>query len=231
MKQESFLYKVKHFFAVSIEGLRRPGRFSVAGYPRENALRYIEQGGLILDVGCGTRKLSEDVIAIDLTPGDCVKIVGDACHLPFADESCDGVWLEAVLEHVPDPRAVLTEIQRVLKPHGWLYLEVPFMQGEHAAPGDYQRYTKQGFEQLLKEDWQFEWFQMAAGPFSALAYHLRSCLSMITSFGNDKLYRATFEAVWGYVVWPIKWLDYLFKDHPRAHAHAFGYAMMLRKSK
>jgi SAM-dependent methyltransferase len=136
--------------------------------------------------------------------------------------------MEAILEHVPNPLQVLAESDRVLKPGGWLYCEVPFLQGEHAAPGDYRRWTQEGLLQMF-HSWRVDWIEAASGPFSALAYQLRSCLAIMTSFGSDFLYRILFEAVWGYVVWPIKFLDACFGWHPRSQSHAFGYALMVRR--
>jgi SAM-dependent methyltransferase len=50
---------------------------------------------------------------------------GDAADLPLPDDAVDAVVLLDVLEHVPDPAAVLTEIHRVLRPGGSLVLSVP----------------------------------------------------------------------------------------------------------
>jgi len=43
----------------------------------------------------------------------------------FADDSFDVVTMWHVLEHVEDPKRCLTEVHRVLKPHGLLVLAVP----------------------------------------------------------------------------------------------------------
>ena len=43
---------------------------------------------------------------------------GDATDLPFEDASFDVAHCHAVLMHVPDTQAVLTEVKRVLKPGG-----------------------------------------------------------------------------------------------------------------
>lgn len=219
-----------HAFACATEFLRRPGRFSVCHYPRARALARLEKGGggPVLDLGCGDRLLSPSVIAVDLKPGKYVRVVADAARLPFRNGTCRGVWMDALLEHVPDPAGILKEVSRVLKPEGWLYCEVPFLQGEHAAPGDYRRWTRQGLGQFF-EGWKVEWIEAVSGPFSVLAYQLRVCLSLLTSFGSDKLYRYLFEAVWGYAVWPVKFLDFIFRSHPYSGAHAFGYGVMASK--
>jgi SAM-dependent methyltransferase len=50
---------------------------------------------------------------------------GDACRLPFADDSFDRIIASEVLEHVPDDEAALAELARVLRPGGTLAATVP----------------------------------------------------------------------------------------------------------
>ena len=45
---------------------------------------------------------------------------GDARALPYADEMYDAAYLVAVLGEIPDQRAALSELRRVLKPSGRL---------------------------------------------------------------------------------------------------------------
>lgn len=234
IRDKNIVWHIKHALALFVGLFRRPGRFSVINYPREKAIQRLEEAlpGTVIDLGCGTRRLGRNVIAVDLYPYEGVDVVASADNLPFENESMSGVWLEAILEHVSDPQAVLREVFRVLRPDGWIYIEVPFLQGEHAAPSDYQRWTRHGLVHLLEPlGWDIEWVSMSSGPFSALAYQLRSCLSLLTSFGSDFLYRISFEAFWGYVVWPIKFFDFLVYRHPNSAPHAFGYAVMARKLK
>lgn len=222
---------MKHALAVLIGFLRRPGRFSLWGYPREEALERLAKAkaGWVLDLGSSGDFLGEHVIALDLNPYPGVDLVANAECLPFGNQVCEGVWMNALLEHVAFPKKVLEEARRVLKPGGWVYAEVPFLQGEHDAPGsDFRRWTREGLRQLF-EDWEIDWVDVSSGPFSALAYQLRSCLSLLTSFGSDTLYRVLHEAVWSYVVWPIHFLDIFFRTHPRAREHAFGFAIMARR--
>lgn len=51
----------------------------------------------------------------------------DLQALPFADASYDIVYASHVLEHVPDDRAALREISRILRPGGLAILPVPIV--------------------------------------------------------------------------------------------------------
>ena len=95
-------------------------------------------GSRVLIPGCGTGSDLEhlpattEVTAIDLAPAmvrrtaergerlslDVDPQVGDAQALPFADDVFDAVLLHLVLSVVPEPRAVVAEAARVLRPTG-----------------------------------------------------------------------------------------------------------------
>ena len=51
--------------------------------------------------------------------------LADVTAMPFADESFDAAVLGEVLEHVPDDAGALSEVARVLRPHGVLAVSVP----------------------------------------------------------------------------------------------------------
>ena len=93
-----------------------------------------------LDIGCGggliTQALGEHlgrVVGIDVYEPALVHArthaarpnvsfqLGDAMDLPFQNESFDLVIANHVYEHVPDPRRLVAEIGRVLKPDGFCY--------------------------------------------------------------------------------------------------------------
>jgi SAM-dependent methyltransferase len=49
----------------------------------------------------------------------------DIVRTPFCDGTFDTVVCNHVLEHVPDDRAAMAEIRRLLKPGGWALMQVP----------------------------------------------------------------------------------------------------------
>jgi SAM-dependent methyltransferase len=72
----------------------------------------------------------------------------DGKRLPFEDRSFDTVLSVQVLEHTPDPGALVREMSRVLKDDGVLILTAPFEFRLHEEPNDFFRYTPHGLKQL-----------------------------------------------------------------------------------
>lgn len=84
---------------------------------------------------------------------------GDLTAMRYADASCDYFLCFHVLEHIPDDRAAVAEIFRVVRPGGAAVLQVPVDYRladtvEYGAPnpketGHVRRYSARGFEGLL----------------------------------------------------------------------------------
>jgi SAM-dependent methyltransferase len=117
-------------------------------------------GSLVIDVGCGQSPYRamlsgfSHYIGLD-APGrpDSASrpdVVGDAIALPFRAASADAVLCTEVIEHVPDPGALVAEAHRVLKPGGSLLLSSPFTWHLHDEPHDYWRFTEYGLRLLLE---------------------------------------------------------------------------------
>jgi SAM-dependent methyltransferase len=88
---------------------------------------------------------------LDVEPALSVDIIGDARSIPLANGAIDVVLCTQVLEHIPEPIAVIDEIRRVLKPGGILLLSVPSIFPQHGSPGDYWRYMPQGLQWILRD--------------------------------------------------------------------------------
>ncbi|MFU8764253.1 MAG: class I SAM-dependent methyltransferase [Haliea sp.] len=142
----------------------------------------LHRGERVLDLGCGEGRhvisayvlgevhaVGVDLSRQDLTtaqarfaefeePGNECKQLdlaeASALALPFPDASFDKVICSEVLEHIPDYRAALKEIRRVLKPAGLLCVSVPRRWPErlcwalskryHQTPGGHLRIFRAG---------------------------------------------------------------------------------------
>jgi SAM-dependent methyltransferase len=121
--------------------------------------RLLAPGAEVLDVGAGDAPYRELFAAQRYLTLDHeatqhrskVDLVGGADAIPTEADRFDAVVCTQVLEHVPDPLAVLREFQRVLRAHGRLIATVPFAWEEHEMPHDYYRYTAPGIEYLVTE--------------------------------------------------------------------------------
>lgn len=114
----------------------------------------------VLNAGCGDRDISACMLAWNATSVEnCdiqTSIPGaffcDLTAIPRPDSSYDSILCNAVLEHVPDPEAVMAEFSRLLPSGGHLVVSVPFLQPFHPTPFDFRRFTRQGVEQLAQKN-------------------------------------------------------------------------------
>jgi SAM-dependent methyltransferase len=196
--------------------------------------------GDLLDLGCGYAPLYETYRA-------CVRSVtlvdwGNSFHSNphldyvhdlnepldiFADRSFDTVILSDVLEHLTRPAQVLSEIARVLRPGGYLIMNVPFMYWVHEQPHDYYRYTRYGLEWLLAEaDLQVSSLDPVGGMPEVLGDIVAKVVARLPVVGNG-LSKVVFYTTCGFMATPVG----RALSHRTREALPIGYAIVAtRKS-
>lgn len=137
----------------------------IAALYDEHLPRYAR--GRLIDLGCGKAPLYgcyrshvDEVICVDWPQSvhalpdrwSYLDLEADLSQpLPCASGSFDTIILSDVLEHVPTPEALWSEMARLLTPGGHVLLNTPFLYGIHEAPHDYGRYTEYALRRFASQ--------------------------------------------------------------------------------
>ncbi len=165
---------------------------------------------IVVDLGCGSHRIDDHMIGADIFDYDAVDVVCDLAALPFRSSGLDALVSVSVLEHVRDPKVVIAECKRCAKPGGLSMHLIPFLYPFHASPFDFHRYTHKGQEVLL-DGWETVEQSNAAGPVTLMLICLIEFLSILLSFGHQKL-KALINLMLCGLLFPIKFLDFPFVD-------------------
>lgn len=173
----------------------------------------------ILAIGSGDATIPGSVFYTDVAFGKHVQCIADAHDLPFADGSFDACIIVAVLEHVLDPNRCVSEIQRILRPGGFVYAETPFMQPVHMGAFDFTRFTYLGHRRL------FRYFEkvadgIAGGPGVSTVQMLNYLAASVTARPGLKRYLRLATLV---ISHPFRNLDRLTNRHDAAYDSASGF--------
>ncbi len=190
-------------------------------------LRHLSPDATLLDLGAGTHRRAPHIINLDIEATPQADVLGDGHLLPFKDNTFDAVISEAVLEHVRSPNLVVAEMYRVLKPGGYICVAVPFLQGYHASPHDYQRWTTTGIVQRFAAFSEIE-SGACAGPTAALHWIFREYVGLCCSFGNLLLAKVL-SLIVGWLTFPLVLLDWVLLLHPHAYILASAVYFLGRK--
>jgi ubiquinone/menaquinone biosynthesis C-methylase UbiE len=105
----------------------------------ENILAALKESQIVVDLGCGKGSFPYDrcpcrIIALDLSlesenlnrAGSRISyLCSNAASIPLASASVDAVFCNHTLEHFPDYQQALSEIGRILKSTGALWISIP----------------------------------------------------------------------------------------------------------
>ena len=128
-------------------------------YERYNFASHAEEfRGFVLDIGCGHQPYARILdsrkvryVGVDVAAAVSPHLVADSASLPVKDGICDVVLCMQLLEHVVSPELVLSEVYRILRPAGLIYISVPMTWALHYEPHDYRRFTSHGLKMMLKD--------------------------------------------------------------------------------
>ncbi|GAB1446101.1 hypothetical protein MASR2M41_18520 [Flammeovirgaceae bacterium] len=111
----------------------------------------------ILDLGCGTKPyvslfpFAKRYVGFDIVAGPQIDVVGKNWDLPFQNDEFDALLTTQVLEHTACIVETVSEIRRVVKHNGLIFISAPLTYPEHEPPYDYFRFTRYGLQHLFHE--------------------------------------------------------------------------------
>ena len=172
-------------------------------------LDQIPSGGRILDAGAGEQRFRPYCQHLDYVSQDFAQyvpdqqaeglhmkqwdygdldIVCDITSIPEQDSSFDAILCSEVLEHVPNPVAVLHELARLLKPEGRLIITAPFVSLTHFAPyhfaTGFNRYFYQ--EHLGELGFQIDTVSPNGNFFKLVAQELKRVKQVAIKHSHDR---------------------------------------------
>jgi len=140
----------------------------------------ISAGALVLDAGAGISPYKPLFAHARYESADFEQVKKAYAHqtytcdlsaIPVENGRFDAVIFNQVMEHLPEPGAVLKELHRTLKSGGRLMYSGPLFYEEHEKPYDFYRYTQFGVRYLFTQaGFEIERLDWLEGYFGTLGY-------------------------------------------------------------
>lgn len=169
---------------------------------------HLRPGMRLLDLGCGpgsiTAGLAGDGVApvgVDRRPVriEGVPVAGaDAAALPFRAASFDALYANALLQHVPDPLAVLREARRVARPRAVIGVGDADWDGILSHPSDPRLDRGHAIREALRPDGDVRVGRKLRGLLAAAGFERAEVTATAAAEGSDEAVRrlAAFEGSW-----------------------------------
>jgi SAM-dependent methyltransferase len=187
----------------------------------------------LLDLGCGEMPYKiivqeeskvEKYIGIDIENETYQKnlqpdMFWDGKKIPLTDSTINCAMLIEVLEHVPNPKDVLLELNRVLVEGGVCLITVPFLWTLHDVPNDEYRYTPFSLTRMSSEtNFDVEIIETFGGWHASMA-------SMIALYCRRGLKGNKFQAIISKLAFPL--VKYLIKKDAKYPKNVFSEGLMI----
>lgn len=213
--------------------LNRVQKLLVPDYRKRSAVAAVSRifdnqpsGALCLSIGGGPGRCHPSLVNVNVGPFPNVEVVADAHQLPYADNSVDAIFCEAVIEHLARPVTAVQEMYRVLKPGGRVFAATPFLQAYHGYPHHYQNFTLTGHQHLFTaQGFALEESGTCVGP----VYTMFNLSSKFIRYLLPKVVALPLLVVWNLCSLFVRPLDIFLNQHPNSHMLASETYLTARK--
>lgn len=199
-------------------------------------LLFTDQKIRIVDIGGGVSKgpgnwlfenLHHKVVNIDIEHGKNVDIQGSVYELAELTSNVDVIIAQSLIEHLEYPDRAIIQIFDALRMGGHAYIEIPFMQGVHGDPDDFQRYTMSGLEAKFRSH-GFKVIKsgISGGPVGSLVWIICDLLSNVS---NYRYLNLIIRFILRWFLSPLRYLDKLIYSTNAAKRLACEYYIVVQK--
>lgn len=123
---------------------------------------------MVLDIGCGKRKIEPEAIGIDVSPDSAADHVWNLDQYPWPLETgqFNRIHLSHVIEHLDDPMRAMAEVHRVAADGADVFVVTPHFSSHnsyvdpshkyHLAAGSFAYFTGQDFATFAGSPYHFD---------------------------------------------------------------------------
>lgn len=140
--------------------IKPPDRVQHSNWKKFLPEQFNKKGCRVLEIGSRNvtgvnlraRFQDAEYVGFDFYPGENVDVTGDAHKLSSyfsEDEKFDLIFSSAVFEHLHMPWVAATEIQKMLKPGGFVFVETHFSFSSHERPWHFFQFSDMGLRALF----------------------------------------------------------------------------------
>jgi SAM-dependent methyltransferase len=156
---------------------RRQGRISRRSLARFCHAQASDERTLVIhSTDVDHRRLFPNSFVVDRAGGQPADLVTGAFFQELeqlSDASFRLILCTGVLEHLPEPAALVAQLHRILQPGGRLILSASAVFPFHGAPDNYFHFTPGGLRHLFRDWAGFERLAGSSGPFETIAVLLQ----------------------------------------------------------
>ena len=186
----------------------------------------LKKDAVCVSIGGGPVRTHEQFINLNIGLFPNVDIVGDGHQLPYANNSVDAVYSNAVFEHLHSPDVAASEMYRVMKKGAKAYISTPFMQSYHGYPNHYQNFTVSGHTKLFeRQGFKVLDSGCCVGPTTAIRFLIAKYLLNYLPKPINYIARLLWEPI-SLLLAP---LDLLLRNKDTAHMMASTTYVLLEK--
>jgi SAM-dependent methyltransferase len=164
------------------------------GFPKAN----------ILNAGSSSTNLGGNCVNVDIQQKHGIHCLCDVHHIPFGEATFDIVVLSAVLQYCRDPYQVASELLRVLKPGGILYVDAPFVQPYCPDTLDLFRFSKDALG-IIFNQFEIQQCDTSIPGGSALAFY---CQSLARNATGNRYVDYAFGFIVSICILPLAYLNF-----------------------